>query len=118
MNDFEMLIQRYLQQAVAPIIEQSVKKAIRESLPNHALKKKDDDKEYLNASESAAFIGDTMSTFYKRIFNKEIPRYGTPKRILCKKSDLEAFILRGRKKSKTELEEEAEELLSRNKRRK
>lgn len=44
--------------------------------------------EFLNAKKSAAFIGDAMPTFYKRISKGEIRKYGSGRRVFCKRSEL------------------------------
>ncbi|MEP4532106.1 MAG: helix-turn-helix domain-containing protein [Cyclobacteriaceae bacterium] len=69
--------------------------------------RKDPDTNFLNAQESAAYLGDAMPTFYRRVSEGELPTYGGGKKIFCKESDLMDWLSQSRSYSKEQLEKNA-----------
>ena len=67
------------------------------------------DKEYLTATEAAAFLNIQISYLYKLVHNGAIPRYKPfGKLLFFKLDDLKKFIENGRVKSMDEIEQEAD----------
>ncbi|MEP0368035.1 MAG: helix-turn-helix domain-containing protein [Cyclobacteriaceae bacterium] len=69
--------------------------------------RKDPASNFLNAQESAAYLGDAMPTFYRRVSEGELPTYGGGKKIFCKESDLMDWLSQSRSYSKEQLEKNA-----------
>ncbi len=66
-------------------------------------------KEHFNVKEAALYLGISESTLYKLTSNNTISFYQpNGKLIFFKKSDLDNFIERGRKKNHDEIKEEAQ----------
>ena len=66
-------------------------------------------KEHFNVKEAALYLGISESTLYKFTSNNTISFYQpNGKLIFFKKSDLDNFIERGRKKNNDEIKEEAQ----------
>ena len=60
--------------------------------------------QYLTAAEAAAFLGYQLSYFYQLTSRNKIPYYNpTGRKILIKRTELEAWITKGRVKSNEEL---------------
>jgi len=111
MSELEKILQNYIKLFLLPLIEKAVNKAVKQAFSEINQPSSDTDKKYLDAKESAAYIGDELSTFYKRIHKKEIPRHGPAGRIFCKQSDLDAFISQKQSKSIEQLHAEVDEFL-------
>lgn len=111
MSDIEKVIHQFFQERVVPVIESSIQRAVRQALAEKEQPASTKEKPYLDAQESAQYIGDELSTFYKRISRKEIPRHGPKGRIFCKKSDLDAFISQKQSKSIRQIHDEVEDAL-------
>ncbi|MFY0689684.1 MAG: helix-turn-helix domain-containing protein [Cyclobacteriaceae bacterium] len=77
------MITNITQEQLDEIIHNSVRRALK-----YYTQPKDPREEFLSAKEAAAFIGDALPTFYKRISDGEIANYGGGKRINVRKSDL------------------------------
>lgn len=107
----EEIIQNFLNTYVAPMIRTAVRDEFkRQRNVSTSLTPK---KEMLSAREAAEFIGDALPTFYGRTSRREIPTYGSGKRIFIKKSDLIAWMEKKRTQSFDQVEEEvAQELKS------
>jgi predicted DNA-binding transcriptional regulator AlpA len=87
-------------------LSQLIREAIFEAISKY-FKPQSEIEEFLTAKESAAFIGDKMPTFYRRISEGEIPTCGGGKRINCRKSDLIKWLNQDRTYSKAQLKEDA-----------
>ena len=61
------------------------------------------EKEFLDAPSSAEFIGESLSSFYRRTSNREVPFYKRGKKIFCKKAELIKWLESGKKKSRAEV---------------
>lgn len=62
---------------------------------------------FLNHSQAAEFLQIPKSTLYSYTSNRLIPHYKRGKRLVFKKSDLEAWLSENRKKTVSEIESEA-----------
>lgn len=118
MSEIEKIISIYIKEQLSPIIESSVKKAVKQALAEQSSSTSNSEEKFLDTQSSAQYIGDKLQTFYKRIHRKEIPRYGPPGRIFCKKADLDAFIGQKQSKSIHQIQAEAQEGLLSNPKRK
>lgn len=67
---------------------------------------KENEDEFLDAKKSAEFIGESLSSFYRRTSNREIPFYKRGKKIFCKKSELKLWLEEGKKKTRAEIRRE------------
>ncbi len=107
--DRNQVINDFLTTLIAPV----VKEAVREELARHAHLSDNQnlEDEFLNAKESAEFIGDALQTFYGRTSKGEISTYGSGKRIFCKKSELMAWKEKQRTKPKEAVEQEVDSYL-------
>ena len=84
-----------------PLIKSAVKEALAEERAKVASKKEAD--EWLDSVQSAEFLRMSPSTFLKGTSKREIPHYKRGGKILCKRSELIAFLEKGRQKSRDEL---------------
>lgn len=84
-------------------ISESVQSAVKAALQGFTTEK-EETKEFLSAKEAAAFLGDALPTFYKRVSDREFPTYGGGKRIFVKRSDLINWLSQARTYSKEQLE--------------
>lgn len=91
-------IKKWLHEIISEAIHDAFRTYQIEDNPTH---------EFLTAKEAAAFIGDALPTFYKRVSEGEIPTKGGGKKIWVKKADLLAWLDQDRTYSKSQLEEEA-----------
>lgn len=108
----EEIIQHFLHSYVAPMIRTAVREEFKQQQKTST--SPIPEKEMLSAKEAAEFIGDALPTFYGRTSRKEIPTYGSGKRIFIKKSDLLAWKQKQRTKSRSQIDEEvAQELKNR-----
>jgi len=112
MENFENLFHQYLHQHVKPLIQESVKQAVRQLMDEQPSHQSETAKKYLTLEEAAAYTRYATSTIYKMIHYRQIPRYGSKKKVLFKKSDLDAFISQKFSPSQKDLEQEVNELLS------
>ncbi len=62
--------------------------------------------DFLDAHASARYIGESLSSFYRRTSNKELPFYKRGKRVFCKKSELKAWMEAGKSHSRTEIRQQ------------
>ena len=111
MSEIEKIIHQFFKEQVVPVIESSIQKAVRQALAEKKQPASTNEKPYLDSKESAQYIGDKLSTFYKRIHRQEIPRHGPEGRIFCKRSDLDAFISQKRSKSIRQIRDEVDKAL-------
>jgi len=105
---FINFLERYVYPKIEELINRNIKKALKEQLPS----KNDLENEFLNSYESAKFLGESKASLYRRIHNREINRYGTPRKIFCKKSELITIKYQLRRKSQNAISEEADEMLN------
>lgn len=82
------------------VIHDAIKEAFRKYYHHE-----DPATEFLTAKEAAAFIGDALPTFYRRVSTGEIVTRGGGKRIWVRKSDLLAWLNQDRTYSKAHLED-------------
>lgn len=75
-----------------------------------------DTDELLSISEAARFINLSVPTIYSKVSRKEIPVNKQGKRLYFYKSELINWIKSGRRKTAFEIRQEAERMLSSNKR--
>ena len=67
------------------------------------------DKEFLTAREAASYIGATINYFYKLTSSHRLPCYNpTGRRLLFRRSELEAWVLSSRVPTDDELRSHAE----------
>jgi len=94
------------------ILENSLKQIIKEALlealasgeldlSNRPTQPPEDS--FLDAPASAAFIGESLSSFYRRTSNKELPHYKRGKRIFCKQSELKTWLEAGKQPTRNEV---------------
>lgn len=83
-------------------ISESVQSAVKAAL-GALPPQKEGGEQFLSAKEAAAFIGDALPTFYKRVSEGELPTYGGGKRIFVKRSDLINWLSQTRTYSKEQL---------------
>jgi excisionase family DNA binding protein len=72
---------------------------------------------FMNVDETAHFLGLAKPTIYDLVFKKELPNYKNGKRLYFLEKDLSDWILNSRRKTNTELLNEAKAVLSNRKRR-
>lgn len=102
------------------IIDQSVKKAVQEivqnndiSLPSN-IQEKEKSSLYLNIQQASKFTHMAIATLYDYTHKKKIPFSKIGKRLLFSKKELTEWIQRHRKKTKDELDQEADDWLNKN----
>ena len=102
MNKNVSQLLNYIHKELADWIKILLKEAIEEYYSDQILITQNKS-EFLDAQTSADFIGESLSSFYRRTSNREIPHYKRGKKIFCKKSELIAWIEGGKKKSQQEI---------------
>jgi excisionase family DNA binding protein len=65
--------------------------------------------EMFTVEQAAAFLNLTVSTLYRKVSSRQIPSNKRGNRLYSYKSELEAWIKAGRKKTLAELQQEAQE---------
>ncbi|WP_114778733.1 helix-turn-helix domain-containing protein [Botryobacter ruber] len=70
-----------------------------------------------NVSEAAAFLHLSVATLYAKVSRQEIPVNKQGKRLYFYKSELAEWIRQGRKKTVSEIQQEAEQYITGNRRR-
>ena len=73
-------------------------------------------KEIFNVDEAASFLGLSKSRIYKMTHHKEVPYYTTGKRVYFKREDLLDYVTKHRISSKEEIEQQAINYITRNRR--
>lgn len=73
--------------------------------------------QFLNIQEVAQFLNLAVPTIYSKVSKRELPCMKRGKRLYFSSTELMEYIKEGRKKSYSELEQEAETYLSKNKKR-
>ena len=71
--------------------------------------------QFLNIQEAAQFLNLTVPTMCSKVSNRELPCMKRGKRLYFSSTELMEYIKEGRKKSYSEIEQEAETYLSNNK---
>ena len=71
--------------------------------------------QFLNIQEAAQFLKLSVPTIYSKVSKRELPCMKRGKRLYFSSTELTEYIKEGRKKSFTEIEQEAEMYLSNNK---
>ena len=69
---------------------------------------------FLNIQETAQFLNLSVPTIYSKVSKRELPCMKRGKRLYFSSTELKEYIKDGRKKSNSEIEQEAETYLSNN----
>ncbi len=85
-------------------LESCIDRVIKKNLGAHFNSNKNEGDTYLNVTEAAAFLNLAKQTLYGFTSQSQIPFIKRAKRLLFKKSDLEKWLMEGRCKSISELE--------------
>ncbi|NQX97723.1 MAG: helix-turn-helix domain-containing protein [Flavobacteriales bacterium] len=96
------------------IIEQSVKKAVQEIAPS-TIQGKEKSSLYLNVQQASQFTHMAIATLYDYTHKKKIPFSKIGKRLLFSKKELTEWIQKHRKKTRYEIDQEADDWLNKNK---
>ena len=96
------LFRQFLKSILKEILQELLPELLQELHYNQSTSSE----EFLDAQKSAAFIGESLSSFYRRTSDRDIPFYKRGKKIFCKKSELIAWLESGKKKSTKEIEDE------------
>lgn len=96
------------------LIQNSVRKGLRETLPNDNTGQPEPD-QFLNVQETADFLNLSVPTIYGYVQRAEIPVNKRSKRLYFSKEELIAWVKLGRKKTVQEIEAEAHQYLSKKK---
>jgi excisionase family DNA binding protein len=103
------------------IIEQSVKKAVQEIVQNNNLivpttvQEKEKSSLYLNIQQASKFTHMAIATIYDYTHKKKIPFSKIGKKLLFSKKELSEWIQKHRKKTRYEIDQEADDWLNKNK---
>jgi excisionase family DNA binding protein len=103
--DPEKLISSISERVTANIL-----KAVRNELPPT-----DQPEQLLTIQEAAEFLSLTVSTLYSKVSKGELPFMKRSKRLYFSRTELLGYLKDGRKKSNTEIEQEAKAYLLNNK---
>lgn len=68
------------------------------------------EKDHLDVSEAAAYLGVTKGWLYKLNHNKELSYHKTKKKVYYMKEDLDAYIQKNRIMSKYDMEDKAQKI--------
>lgn len=85
-------------------LESCIDRIIKKNLGEHFNSNKNEGDAYLNVTDAAAFLNLAKQTLYGFTSQGQIPFIKRAKRLLFKKSDLENWLMEGRCKSISELE--------------
>ena len=96
------LFRQFLKSILKEILQELLPEVIQEL----QLIQSTSSEEFMDAQKSAAYIGDSLSSFYRRTSDRDIPFYKRGKKIFCKKSELIAWLESGKKKTTKEIEDE------------
>jgi excisionase family DNA binding protein len=102
------------EEALAELIKSSIRTALGEQTTSI---KNSNSNEFFNIDEAAKFLKIPKASIYQLTSRLEIPMVKRSRRIFFKKSDLEAWLEGGRKKTRAEIEQEAMQELSNRRRR-
>lgn len=98
------------------IIEASVSKALKDQ-NSRSLIESDSAATIFSIEEAADFINLARTTIYALTSKNEIPFYKRGKKLYFKKKDLIEWLEKGKRKTNCEIQEEADQYLSKNRRR-
>jgi len=97
-----------------PIFKRWIKEAQAES-QSERIEPKKEIEQLLNVQKAAQFLNLTVPTIYSKVSKGELPVMKRSKRLYFSNFELMEYIKKGRKKSNTEIEAEAESYLSKKK---
>ena len=92
-----------------PRFASAIELAVQRATTRFSTKDPTDDGEYLNMDQAAKFLGLAKPTLYEKTSNRQIPFLKAGgKKLLFKRSELIKWLESGRRKTKSEIEAEAE----------
>lgn len=89
-------------------LEQIVQTSIRKVLGEHQNVKTDRD-EWFNIQQASTFLGLAVQTIYQKVCELEIPFHKKGKKLWFLKSELDAWLRKGRQKTRQEIETDIKE---------
>ena len=111
-----MIIVQLDSEQLSNLIQSSVRKVLKET-PPQKVEPTDQPEQLLTVQEAAEFLSLTVPTMYSKVSKGELPVCKAPgsKRLYFPRTELLEYIKAGRKKSNSEIEQEAEAYFSNNK---
>lgn len=88
------------------LIREAVEDALRGYTPENLTK------DMLNLEEACEFVGLKKSTIYGKVSRREIPHSKKGKNLYFSRSELDAYLREGKRKSISEIEKEADQYMS------
>ena len=109
-----MIIVQLDTEQLSKLIQSSVRIVLTEISPQ-AVESNDQSEKLLTIHEAAEFLTLTVPTIYSKVSKGELPVMKRSKRLYFSRTELLEYIKDGRKKSNTEIEQEAKAYLLNNK---
>jgi excisionase family DNA binding protein len=106
-----MIILQLDSEQLSSLIQSSVREVIKENL-SQKRKHNDHPEQFLTVQEAAKFLNLKIPTIYSKVSKGELPFMKRSKRLYFSSTELLDYLKKGRKKTIAEIEEEAEEYLS------
>jgi excisionase family DNA binding protein len=102
-----MIIVQLDSEQLSNLIQSSVRKALKESLPQTV----EQLEQLLTVEQTAEFLNLSVPTIYSKVSKRELPVMKRGKRLYFSRTELLEYLKAGRKKSNAEIEAEAENYL-------
>ncbi len=102
-NPFEIIIEK-LNTIEQLLLEMKISQAGADLKVNNNV-------EFMTIKQIAEYLTLSVATIYSMIHRMEIPNYKKGKRLYFKKSDIDAWITSGRRRTHSEIEQEADNYL-------
>ena len=96
---------------LAKLISENVKREIRDVLNESPKKSQTDPERFLSIQEASELLNLTVPTVYSKVSKGELPFMKRSKRLYFSRTELLEYLKDGRKKSNSEIEQEAETYL-------
>ena len=109
-----MIIVQLDSEQLSNLIQSSIRKVFKET-PIQTVDTCDQPEQLLSIDEVAELLHLAKSTIYSKVSKNELPYMKRGKRLYFSKTDLMEYLKKGRKKSKDEIEQEADNYLRKKK---
>lgn len=110
-----MIIVQLDSEQLSNLIQSSVRKILKET-PPQTVAPTDQPEQLLTIQEAAEFLSLTVPTMYSKVSKGEISVMKRSKRLYFSRTELMEYVKAGRKKSNAEIEQEANQYLTKKKR--
>lgn len=117
METQQKTLEDIVKELVREVVREEINLALERHLPSLAVAQQAITPEIMDIGAAAQYLKLSKPTVYGMVQKMKIPNYKRGKRLYFYKSDLDEYVMRGRRKTMEEIEREAASYIVRSKRR-